>query len=301
MSGPAGKVASVAVAGSINLDIVMTAERLPGPGETVSGSGFRLALGGKGANQAVAARKLGADVTFVGRTGGDGFGGIVRRALADFGLDLAHVTTSDAAGTGIATIAIDAAGQNAITIVAGANADLSPADLDAADAALRRCGVLLLQCETPLATSLEAARRIRSAGGTVILDPAPVPPQGIAAFAGLADIVTPNESEARLLTGIAVNGRDAALAAARVLVGQGFSVAVVKCGGAGLAWSGRFGEGMAPAFAVPVVDTVAAGDVFNAALGVGLAESCPFPAALSMAQAAAALAVTRPGAAGSAP
>lgn len=301
MNGPAGRAAGVAVVGSINLDIVVTAEHLPGPGETVPGTGVRLTLGGKGANQAVAARKLGAAVTFIGRTGRDAFADTVRPALAQFGLDLGLIAASPDTGTGIATIAVDAAGQNAITVVAGANAELSVADLDAADAALRRCRVLLLQCETPLATSLEAARRMKAAGGLVILDPAPVPPGGIAAFAGLVDIVTPNESEAARLTGLPVENRESALAAARRLVADGFAAAVVKCGGAGLAFAGRYGDGTEPAFPVPVVDTVAAGDTFNAALGVGLAESNGFAGALRLARAAGALAVTRPGAAEAAP
>lgn len=293
--------APIAVVGSVNIDIVVRAPRLPGPGETLHGDSFVLTLGGKGANQAVAAARLGAEVALVARTGADGFGDMARRALTGFGLDLGQVGIAEGGGTGIAAIAVDAAGQNAITIVAGANARLGPADLDAAASALAGARVLMLQGETPIPTSLEAARRVKAGGGQVILDPAPVPAEGIAAFAGLADIVTPNESEASALTGVAVTDRQTGLAAARRLVAQGFAVAVVKCGAEGVAWSGRLGEGQRAAIPVAAVDTVAAGDCFNAGLAVALAEGRPLADSILWAMAAGALAVTRPGAAEAAP
>lgn len=281
------------------MDVAVRAPRLPRPGETLHGDSFALSLGGKGANQAVAACRLGASVRFFGKTGSDGFGAMARERLAAFGLDLRHVATSATSGTGIATIAIDASGQNAITVIAGANADLATADCPGE--ALTGVPVLLLQCETPDAVGLAAADVVRAGGGTVILDPAPVPPGGIRAYIGHVDLVTPNETEAAALTGLAVTDPESALAAARALVGQGFAAAVVKCGGAGLAYASPAGEGTLPTFTVEVVDTVAAGDCFNAGLGVALAEGRSLGESLHIALACGALAVTRAGAADAAP
>jgi len=291
----------IAVVGSINLDIVVRTARLPRPGETVHGDSVTLTLGGKGANQAVAARRLGANVLFVGRTGTDGFGGIVRDHLTRYAVSLADIGTSATASTGMATIGIDSTGQNAITVVAGANAEVSADDVAAVAARLTRARVLLLQCETPAEASLAAARLVRDAGGVVILDPAPVPADGIAAFAGLAGVVTPNESEAAALTGIAVTSRDSAVAAALCLRAMGFERAIVKCGGAGLVLAEGDSTAFIAPFPVVAVDTVAAGDCFNAGLAYALARGDRFADAARFAAATGALAVTRRGAAEAAP
>lgn len=295
-------IARLAVVGSINIDIAVRMERLPMPGETLHGTSFALSLGGKGANQAVAARRLGGDVTFVGRLGRDGFGEIATGHLGTFGLDLAHVTRSDAAGTGIATISIDRAGQNAIVVVAGANALLSPADVAAAAAGLAAARTLLLQCETPVAASLAAARMVRAAGGQVILDPAPVPAGGIdSALLALADVITPNELEAQALTGIVVSDVESGLAAARRLRDMGAASAIVKLGGKGVVLDFAGKQTFFAPIPVKVIDTVAAGDCFNAALGVALAEGATLDAAVRFANACGALAVTRAGASEAAP
>lgn len=300
---------SIAVVGSINVDVVVRSARLPSPGETIHGESFALTLGGKGANQACAAARLGADVTFVGATGTDGFAAFAREKIAGFGLDLGLIREDAAHGTGIAVISVDQAGQNAITVVAGANAGLSQADVTQAREGLKSARALLLQCETPLQTSLAAARIVKAAGGCAILDPAPAPSGGVPMeLIDNIDIITPNESEAAALVGHAVTDRDSALAAARALRARHPRLtAVVKLGGAGLVWSGPNSEGFVPPFSVHVVDTVAAGDCFNAGLAFALAgegaESLaanPAPS-LRFASACGALAVTRPGAAEAAP
>lgn len=292
----------IAVVGSINVDIVVRAQRFVQPGETMHGDSFALALGGKGANQAVAARRLGGDVGFIARTGRDAFGQMARERLAAFDLSLDHVAESTACGTGIATIAIDASGQNAITIVAGANGELSAGDLEHAAPLLSAARTLLLQCETPLATSEAAARTVRAHGGLVILDPAPAPAAGIPAdLLALADVVTPNETEAQMLTGLPVSTSDSARAACAALCAMGARAAVVKLGGAGLVYQDGASAGFIPPFRVNAIDTVAAGDCFNAGLAIALSEGIAFAPSLRFASACGALATTRRGASDAAP
>ena len=292
----------IAVVGSINVDIVVRSRRFVQPGETMHGDSFALALGGKGANQAVAASRLGASVVFVGRTGCDAFGAMARERLASFGLSLATIAESDTVGTGIATIAIDASGQNAITIVAGANADVSAADIARVQADLAGVRALMLQCEIPMATSESAARLVRSQGGVVIFDPAPAPEGGIpAGMMALADVVTPNETEAACLTGVTVSDADSAGAACARLRAMGARTAVVKLGGAGLVYQDGESTGFVPSFRVDTIDTVAAGDCFNAGLAVALSEGIALAPALRFASACGALATTRRGASDAAP
>lgn len=297
-----GRAPRVAVVGSINVDAVTRGDRLPAAGETRKGSGFALALGGKGANQAIAAHKLGADVAFIAQTGDDAFGAWACAEIANFGLDLGLVGRRKAASTGVATIFVDSIGQNAITIIGGAN-DLLDADaLAKAAPALESCRCLLLQCETPAATNLAAARVVKAAGGLVILDPAPALAEGIASeLLRFVDFITPNETESLSLTGIAVRDSDSARSAAEVLLSRGVAGVVIKMGanGAFFAKSGHFG--LIPAFSVAAIDTVAAGDSFNAGLGVALAEGIVLPSALRFASACGALATTRSGAAAAAP
>lgn len=292
----------IAVLGSINVDIVVRAARLPRPGETLHGESFALTLGGKGANQACAAARLGGDVTFIGRTGNDGFGTFARDRLAAFGLPLTHVATDPASGTGIAIVAIDSHGENAITLVAGANGAVSERDVAAARNGLLAAKVLLLQCETPFEPALAAARIVAGTGGLVILDPAPAPAGGIPPeLLALASVVTPNESEAAALTGISVQDRQSALAAARRLRESGANAAVIKLGSAGLVWLDGQSEGFLPPFPVDAIDTVAAGDCFNAGLAHALASGAILGDALRFAAACGACAVTRKGAADAAP
>lgn len=276
--------ARVAVVGSANVDLVCRVERLPRPGETVTGGRFFSAAGGKGANQAVAAARLGAQVAFVARVGDDGHG---REALAGYraeGLDITRVSVDPSQPTGVALILVEAAGENVIAVASGANAGLSPADAAAAGEAIRAAQVLLLQLEVPLPTVLAAARAARAAGVTVILNPAPMPSDGLPAeLLAAVDVLTPNEREAEVLGGeAALRGLEPTVVLTRgrrgALVVEADRVVAV------------------PAPEVTAVDTVGAGDAFNGALAVAMAEGRPLAEAVAWACAAGALAATRSGA-----
>jgi ribokinase len=290
----------IAVVGSVNIDVAVRVSRLPKPGETMLGEDAVLSLGGKGANQAVAAARLGASVRLIGRIGGDAFGEAALAALAAEGVTLDGVILTPRAATGVALITIGGDGQNMITVSPGANAALSPADVAAHAGALTAAKVLLLQNEVPPQACHAAIKLVRSGGGLVIADPAPA--QGYdPALIAAADILTPNEGEAALLTGLPVTDRPSALAAARALLGRGCRIALVKLGGDGVVHAGAEGEGHVPAPRVEAVDTVAAGDCFNGALAVALAEGMALREALAFACRAAAIAVTRSGASRSMP
>ncbi|MGQ9367832.1 ribokinase [Azospirillum sp. ST 5-10] len=292
----------IVVFGSVNIDVTAYSERLPRPGETVHGSRYVMGLGGKGANQAAAVARLGAAVEMAGRTGTDGFGAMARQRLDGFGVGTAHLRADPEGATGIAVIGVDAAGENCITVIGGANMAVAEADVSAGEALFRRAPVLLLQLEIPLAAGLAAAAVTRAAGGRVILDPAPAPRDGLpdAAF-GTVDLMTPNETETEALVGIRPRTPEEAAAAAARLTGRGLAMAVVKMGAQGVYFRGPAGEGFVPPFAVKAVDSVAAGDCFNGGLAVALARGDGLEAAVRFAAACGALATTRPGAAESAP
>lgn len=294
---------SVLVFGSVNVDITVYAPRLPQPGETLHAHRYAIGLGGKGANQAAAAARLGASAIFVGRTGRDEMGAQARGLLEGYGIDLAGLGYDEAAGTGIAQITVGAAdGQNVIALVGGANMRLDGTDVDRAAARLAGVRVLLLQLETPVEASLQLAARARAAGVMVVLDPAPAPAGGLApAVLQAVDIVTPNETETAALIGSRPVTREDGIAAARALVARGCRIAIVKLGGNGVAFAGDGHEGFVPPFPVTVVDTVAAGDCFNGGLATALSRGAPLPDAVRFAAARGAVAVTRPGAAAAAP
>ena len=291
---------TIAVFGSINIDVTAYSKRLPMPGETMHGDSYVLGLGGKGANQAAAVAKLGAPLTFIGRTGGDAFGVLARAELARHGVPTDHVASDTAAGTGIAIIAVDAAAQNCITVIAGANYNVGTDDI-ATLKAMPRPTVLLLQLEVPLAANIAAAQ-FGAAGGKVILDPAPVPnvrlPHELLRH---VSIITPNEVECEALTGLRPRGTADAAQAARALQALGAASAVIKMGVQGAFWRDSAGEGHVPRFAVDAIDTVAAGDCFNGGLAVALAAGKPLGEAVRFASACGALATTKRGAAAAAP
>lgn len=291
---------TIAVVGSINMDVTAYMYRLPKPGETLHGKDYVVGLGGKGANQAVAARKLGSDVAFIGRIGADDFGKGAERALAGYGLDLSLIRKDADGATGIAIINVGEGGENYISVVAGSNFRVDASDVAAGRAALETAKVLLLQLEVPLEASLAAAACVRAHGGTVILDPAPARDLGTSVLAAV-DIITPNESEAGLLLGWQPQTPEEGLEAAKQLRAKGVKTAVVKLGGKGLAVAGEGIEKILPAFKVTPVDTVAAGDSFNGGLAHGLEQGLPLEQALRYAAACGALSTTRKGAAEAAP
>lgn len=296
---------SIVVIGSLNMDFVISVERLPLPGETILGRNFRVIPGGKGANQAYAAAKLagsGTVVRMMGRIGADSFGSALKANLSGVGVDIRAVLETETEATGVACIHVDDAGQNSITVAPGANGVLSTADIDSERWALEGARCVLLQLEVPIEAVAEGLRQARRVGATCILDPAPARalPQEILQ---LVDIATPNENEACVLAG--VPPKRVAIADAMALGNKirdlGVQAVIVKLGDQGCVYCGADRTFAAPPFPVRAVDSTAAGDTFNAALAVALADDAQMENALRFANAAAAISVTRPGAQTSAP
>ena len=285
----------IVVLGGINMDLVGTTEKMPAPGETVFGQSFHTAPGGKGANQAVAAARLGAEVRMVGRVGDDEFGPVLLDGLRQEGIDVSGVATDPDNSSGIAMILLDGRKENYIVAIYGANLACDHEQIKAVESALDGADVLLMQLETPLMVATEAARIAGGRGVQVVWDPAPALEMGRDAYA-LCDVLTPNQSEAEYLTGIAVTDLDSARDAARKLVVEGVSVCVLTMAEAGAYYAAMENDGFIPAYDVETTDTVAAGDAFTAALGVALAEGRPLNLAIRYASAAGALAVTKRGA-----
>jgi ribokinase len=285
----------VAVVGSLNMDLVARAPRIPQPGETIIGGEFRTVPGGKGANQAVAAARLGARVSMVGRVGRDGFGEALLENLASDGIDHAFVIQDPESATGVALIVVDDAGQNSIVVASGANMRLSPADVEAAEAAVASADVLLLQLESPLETVARAAQVATEHGVPVILNPAPAR-QLPDTLLALVDVLIPNESETALLSDMPVHDEAQAEAAAAALLGLGVGTVILTLGERGALLAQAGGATHVPAFPVAPVDTTAAGDAFVGGFAVALAEERTLLEAARWGNAAGALATTRIGA-----
>jgi ribokinase len=285
----------IAVVGSLNMDLVVRAPHMPIPGETVIGSDFRTIPGGKGANQAVAAARLGAEVTMIGRVGDDDFGRAQLRNLGELCIDTTHVIVDPEAATGIALITLDASGQNSIVLAPGANMRLTKEDINAARGAVVQSDALVLQLESPLEVVMYAVDMAHAEGVKVILNPAPAQPLPDETLAKL-DYLIPNESETALLTGIEVADLDSAKEAAERLRDEGVGTVILTLGarGAFLASAEEFVH--VPGYEVEVVDTTAAGDAFVGGLAVALAQGQNLAEAVRYANAAGALAVTRLGA-----
>ena len=292
-------MARIVVIGSTNTDMVVRSARIPVPGETVTGGTFLLNPGGKGANQAVACARLGGDTVFVAKVGDDAFGRETGPRLAKDGID-ARLLTDGAAASGVAMILVDAQGRNCISVAPGANATLVPADLEPMRGEIEKAAAVVMQLETPLETVCWAAEVARSAGVTVVLNPAPaaeLPPR----LYSCLDWITPNETEAKLLTGVEVADAASAQAAAEVLHARGVKGVVVTLGEQGAFWSVGGASGLVSACPVTAVDTVAAGDTFNGAFVVALTEGRTAEEAVRFAVKAASISVTRPGAQSSVP
>jgi len=285
----------IVVLGGINMDLVSFSPRFPRPGETVVGDRFLTYAGGKGANQAVAAARMGANSILMGRVGGDMFGPQLLDGLAAAGVDIFGIGVNPGESSGIAVIGIDETAQNCITQILGANATCNPTEAAAVKRGLPGASALLLQLEVPPELSLEVAREAKAQGVTVMLDPGPVRPlpEGLLS---LCDVITPNETEAQALVGFPVTGPDSAAEAAAALLDQGVGIVVVKLGAQGAYFANQISRGMTPPFDVEAVDSVAAGDAFNGALAVSLAKGKDLEDAVITASAAGALAVTRTGA-----
>ncbi|MEV1202617.1 ribokinase [Microbispora rosea] len=290
----------VVVVGSISADVTAFTRRLPRRGETVLGDDVTLVLGGKGANQAVAAARAGAPTWLVGCVGTDPFGEIVSSALRSHGVALTEVR-SVGNRTGVAHIRVDASGENDIVMTPLANADLSAEMVDESIRAVRdRAGVLLLQLEIPAEVACHAAEAGARAGLTVVLDPAPAQPLPDRVWPYVA-VVTPNESEAAALTGVEVVDVESAERAGAWFLDRGVRHALITLGSAGALSVTPEGTRHFPAYPVTPVDTTAAGDAFTGSLGAALAAGLDTAAAIRRGMAAGALATTLPGASPSLP
>lgn len=292
----------ILVVGSINMDLVVVADRRPAPGETLFGSTFRTIAGGKGANQAVAAARLGGATAMAGRLGDDLFGDSLAQSLRQEGIDTSLVVRGAGETSGVAVITVDKSGENDIIVVSGANVGWTEPEIQAAVAALQGRGTLLLQLEIPLPVVIRLAQAARAAGVRVVLDPAPPAAEPLPAeLLANVDLLVPNEHEAAALTGIRIETADDARQAATVLREAGVRAAIVKLGARGVVLQTAEGTEYIPGFKVQAVDSTAAGDTFAGALAVALEEGKQLHEAIRFAQAAAALSVTRLGAQSSIP
>lgn len=287
----------IVVVGSINMDLVARVARLPRPGETVHGTTLSQSPGGKGANQAVAAARLGGRCTMIGRVGDDVFGPQLIAALAGYGVNTAHVLTTPDCSSGVALIGVEGSGQNCITIVAGANGRLTPVDVERRADLIATADALVVQLETPFETVEAALAVARRHGVLTVLDPAPAPSCSLPAGLLDVDVISPNQSEAEAITGVAVPDAAGAVEAARRLRDLGARRVALKLGEHGAFWSDERIDGRhVPTARVEAVDTTAAGDAFTAALALGLAERLDPLDAVRLGCAAGSLATTRFGA-----
>lgn len=291
---------NLVVLGSINADHILNLESFPRPGETVTGSQYQVAFGGKGANQAVAAGRSGANIAFIACTGDDDTGERVRKQLASDNIDIEPVIAIAGESTGVALIFVNDEGENVIGIHAGANAALSTTLVAEQEQRIASADALLMQLESPLESVQAAAEIAHHNNTTVVLNPAPARALSDKLLA-LVDIITPNETEAEKLTGVRVTNDDEAAKAAQVLHDKGIGTVIITLGSRGV-WASQQGKGQRiPGFKVQAIDTIAAGDTFNGALMTALLEGEALPDALRFAHAAAAIAVTRKGAQPSVP
>ncbi|QQN33994.1 MULTISPECIES: ribokinase [Rahnella] len=294
------KTGKLVVLGSINADHILNINHFPQPGETVIGKQYTVAFGGKGANQAVAAGRSGADISFIACVGDDDIGERVRKQLASDHIDTHPIEAIKDTTTGVALIFVNAEGENVIGIDAGANKAVTPEYLDRYKQQVIGASALLMQLESPLETVIAASKIAKDNGTQVILNPAPaceLPDELLARV----DIITPNETEAEKLTGIKVDSNEDAARAANALHDKGITTVIITLGSKGV-WLSQNGDGkLVAGFRVKAVDTIAAGDTFNGALVTALLEGKPMDSAVRFAHAAAAIAVTRPGAQPSVP
>ncbi|ALX92615.1 ribokinase [Serratia sp. JSRIV001] len=294
------ETAKLVVLGSINADHILNINQFPQPGETVIGQQYKVAFGGKGANQAVAAGRSGADIAFIACVGADDIGERIRQQLATDRIDTQPIEAIADSTTGVALIFVNAEGENVIGIDAGANAAVTPEYLNRYRQRVIDADALLMQLESPLETVIAAAKLAKQHQTQVILNPAPaceLPDELLA----MVDMITPNETEAQRLTGIAVNNDADAERAASILHDKGIGCVIITLGSRGV-WLSENGKGkLVPGFKVKAVDTIAAGDTFNGALVTALLEGKVMSDAVRFAHAAAAIAVTRPGAQPSVP
>jgi len=291
---------NIVVVGSSNTDMIIKTARIPKPGETVLGGEFTIAAGGKGANQAVSAARAGGEVVFVARVGMDIFGEQAVNGFIQDNINVEYIVRDKDAPSGVALIFVDEKGENSIEVASGANANVSPTDIESAREVIAASNILLMQLEIPLESVNAAAETASGYGVKVILNPAPAQPLGENILKHIS-IITPNETEAELLTGLKVENEQDAGAAAKKLLERGIETVLLTMGSRGVYIASPEFTGVVPAFCVDAVDTTAAGDVFNGVLAVSIAEGKSLIEAVRFANAAAALSVKTLGAQTSAP
>jgi ribokinase len=288
------KQSFIAVVGSANVDLTTFNDVFPRPGETIFGKKFDLGFGGKGANQAVAARLCGANVGMVAKVGSDLFGPATIKNFESQGIDATYVRIAEGASSGVAPIFVDPSGQNRIIVVKGANDTLSPEDVDAAAPLLRKADTIVMQFEIPLRTVYHTVKFAKTHGIRCIVNPAPAQPVDYKE-AGAADYFIPNESEAEAITGMPVDSLDDARKCAEFMVRQGMRRVVITLGERGSLAAGQDRMELIPAFKVHTVDTTGAGDAFIGSFAVFLSEGLPEEEALPRASLYAALSTTKVG------
>ncbi|MFC2083520.1 ribokinase [Bacteroidota bacterium] len=291
---------NIVVVGSSNTDMIIKTDKIPKPGETVIGGKFYKAAGGKGANQAVAASRAGGNVTFIASVGNDLFGDEAIMGFQKDGINIKHIKKDSEEASGIALIFIDNKGENSIAVASGANLKLQESDIEKAKERISGADVLLMQLEIPINTVEAAAKIADSSGVKVILNPAPAQPLSNELLKHIT-ILTPNESEAELLTGLEVKDEPGAEKAAKILIEKGVELVIITLGTKGALLATKDESKLVAGFKVNAADTTAAGDVFNGALAVAIAENKSLSEAIKFANAAAAISVTRMGAQPSVP
>jgi ribokinase len=286
---------SILVFGSINMDITAYVPRIPKPGETLHGFSYITVPGGKGNNQAVCCARLGAETKFIGRVGNDAFGPEILDIISRENVDTSQIFIDDEHGTGLATITVDEAAENAIVVIAGANMGFDKSDIERAVSVMEGANVILHQLEVTHDINFEVIREAKKRGLTVILDPAPIYPIPDDIFP-LIDFITPNETETEGIIGFKPSNQEEAAKAAEVLKEKGVKTAIIKMGSQGAYYDSPEGSGFMKAFKVAPIDTVAAGDAFNGGLAVAISEDKSIREAVRWGAAAGAIATTRRGA-----
>lgn len=291
---------SIVVVGSSNTDMIIKVAHLPKPGETILGGEFTKAAGGKGANQAVAAARAGGQVTFIAKVGDDIFGESAINGFNEDRINVDHVSKDAEAPSGVAQIFVADDGENCIAVASGANAKLSSNDIREAKNVIEKADILLTQLETPVETISTAIGLAKDNGKIVILNPAPAQPLPDELLAQLS-VITPNETEAELLTGVKVVNEESAAQASDALKAKGVETVIITLGSKGAFVDHEGEQYVVPGYKVEAADTTAAGDTFNGALAVGLSQKKDMKEAVKFANAAAALSVTKLGAQPSVP
>lgn len=293
-------MSKIVVIGSSNADLVVNTKKAPEGGETVMGESFAMNYGGKGANQAVAVQRIGGEVTFVAKVGDDQFGHQMRNHFAEEKMDLTYLYTDAETSSGVALIIVDGRAENRIVVAAGANGKLTEKDIEAAFPAIEKSEIVLMQLETPMATVEYVCKKAAALNKKMILNPAPACQLSDDLLNGLF-LITPNETEAGILTGVSVEDEVSALKAADILLDKGVQNVAITLGAKGVWVHNAYHSLLIKSYKVDAVDTVAAGDVFNGAMAVALSEGKNLIEAAKFACAASAISVTRIGAQSSVP